>query len=149
MAGVAGAERQAYIFRPAIGARQMAFLARHLLMHAGERITGPAVIEGAQRPGRHLPIIKPMALLAILPQSALVPITMAGYTPIRYSKVSAVEVLDRNGGALCRRNVGRGVTARAGQARVLAFQRVAGFAVIERAWSWIPADKLEVLPVVL
>lgn len=78
MAGVAGAERQAYIFRPAIGARHMAFLARHLLMHAGERIPGPAVIEPAQRPSHHLPIIKPMALLAILPESALVLITMAG-----------------------------------------------------------------------
>src|SRR5579864_1052739 len=148
VAGTAGAERQAHILRLAVRSRQVAFLAGHLLMQPGQGIARPAMIELGQGNGEALPAIEAVALLAVLPQPALVLVHMASHAGARHSQIRAVQVLDGNGRALGGRDMRRGVAARARQARVLAFQGVAGFAVVEGAGRRVPADKREILAVV-
>src|SRR6185312_11386360 len=75
----AGAERKPHVLRLAVCARQVALLAGHLLMQAGKRIARAAVIKAAQRPRKNLPVIEPVALLAVLSQTALVLVFMAGH----------------------------------------------------------------------
>ena len=82
---IAGAERQTRVPGPAIGSRQVAFLAGHLPVQPGQGITGPAVIEFRAGNGKSLPVIEAVALQAVLPQTALMLVLVAGHAGWRQS----------------------------------------------------------------
>lgn len=149
MACATSAEGEPHVLWLAVGARQMAFLARHLLMQSGQRIARPAMIELPSWNRKNFPVAEAVALLAILPQPALVLVLVAGYAGARHAQVCPVEVLNGDCRALAGRDVRCIVTACARQSRVLAFQHVTGFAVVKGCWRRLPADKREIFAMVL
>ncbi len=118
-------------------------------MQSGKRVAGAAVIELGDGHGESLPVIEPVALLAVLPQAALMMILMASDARLRKAKVGAIQVLGGNRGALRGRDMRGSVAERASQAGMFSLQHVAGFAVIEGGGRGIPADEGEILAVML
>lgn len=103
-------------------------------MQAGQRIARLRVIElGLTRLAdvNRLPVHEIMALQAICAQAAFMLILVACGASRRHTKIGSVQVLDFDGLAFLRRNVGRIVAFVAGQASVLAFEKVSGFLVIK------------------
>lgn len=88
-----------------------------------------------------------MALQAVLAQASLVEILMASDASLRDPQEGLAEILALDAGALAGGNAIRKVALVAGQSRVLAFQHVTGFAVIE--FVGIPLDQRKIRPVVV
>ena len=143
-------ERNAHVLRLAVRPVGVALGTLHLGVQAGQGIACLRVIKlgltGLADIDR-LPIHEIVALLAIRTQAAFVLIFMAGNAAGRQTEVGSARVLDFDGRAFLGRDVGRIVALVTGQARVLAFQQVSRFLVIERLD--VPLDQREVFPVVL
>jgi len=88
-----------------------------------------------------------VALQAVLAQASFVEIFMAGYASLRDPQEGLPKVFALDAGALVGGNALREVALVAGQSRVLAFQHVTGFAVIE--FVGIPLDQLKIRSVVV
>jgi|SRR5579863_1815821 len=138
-------EGDADILRFAVGSVHVALRALHLDVQAGQRIPRPRVVEFLNLDG--FPVFEIVTLLARRTEPALMRVFMTGGAGRRKTEVGAGEVFDLNGGALRRRNPRRIVTLVAGHTGMLAFEKIAGFLVIES--FDIPLDKREIFPVVL
>jgi len=138
------------VLRFAVGSIHVAISALYLRMQASQRITGLRVIKlgltGLADIDR-LPVREIVALKAILAEAALVLILVAADATRRQTEVSAAWIFDLDGRTFLRGDARWVVALAALQARVLAFEQVSGFLVIERLG--IPLDQREVFPVML
>lgn len=141
---IAFAERQALVARSAAGIWRMAFLALHLLVKSSQRITGFVVVEFS---GSVLPVDEIVALDAILTKTSLMEILVASHASLRDPKERLAQVLHLDLGALGGWDFVGSVALVACQTGVLAFEKVAGFLVVELVR--IPLDKGEVDAVVI
>src|SRR5215469_8504419 len=121
MAVVALAEGETLIARFALGIGRMALLAFHFLVKSSEWIAGLVVIELA---GSVFPVDEVVALNAIRAEAAFVKVLMARGAGLRDPEKGLAEILHLDSGALGRGNLVGRVALVAGQAGVLAFQRV-------------------------
>jgi hypothetical protein len=78
-----------------------------------------------------LPVHEIMALQAIRAQATFMLILVACGASRRHPKIGSIQVFDFDGLAFLGRNVGRTVAFIAGQASMLAFEKVSRFFVIE------------------
>src|SRR4051812_39830831 len=90
-----------------------------------------------------------MAILAFTAELAIVPVFMAGETGGSETEISATRIFDEYSLAGGGREACGIVAAVALESGVAAFERVAGFAVVEFFETDIPADGHELLAVVL
>ena len=128
VAVIALSERKSVITRHTIGSGRVTLLAFHLLVQPGERITGLRVIELARR---ILPVDEVVTLQTLLPETSLVEILVTRHAQLGYAQEGLAEILLLDGGPVRRWYVFGKMALVASQPRVLAFQNVAGFLVIE------------------
>ena len=143
-------EGNANVLRFAVHSIHVALSALHLGVQAGQRIAGLRVIEigltGLADIDR-LPVHEIVALQATWAEAALVLILVAADATRRQTEVSPAWIFDLDGRTFLRGDA-RGIVALAAlQARVLAFEQVSSFLVIER--FDIPLDQRKVFTVML
>ena len=123
---------------------RMALRASDFCVQAGEGITGFGVIEAAYV----FPVGGVVAGLAILAQSALVKVFMAGHAGTGEPKKALVGIFLTNQRPHLRLHEFCRVALLALDRRVLAFQSIAGLAMIELLLRRLPVDEAEVFTVV-
>jgi len=104
------------------GVRLVALLAGDLDMEPGQRVTGLGVVEFLRR----LPAFNVMALRALIPELALVGITVAGSARGGLAEKGPGRILVLDQFAQIGKHVLRGMAFLAGKAGVFAFQLVSG-----------------------
>lgn len=119
--------------------------ARHALVSAVQRVLGLSVIEVTHV----LPLRDHVAALAGGAQLAAVLVLVAARARGRQSQVSSMQVLHANALARLGRDVFRTVASLAVEMRMAAFERIAGFAVVELIQADFPQDRHKVLAIVL
>src|SRR6266545_590589 len=144
VAVIALSKRQPAIARRAIGSGRVTLLAFHLLVLAGERIARLRMIELTRR---IFPIDEVVTLQTFLPEPSFVEILVTGDARLRDAQEGLAEIFLLDVRPLGRWYAFGKVTLVASQARVLAFQKVAGFLVIELIR--IPFDQREVGAIVV
>ena len=144
VAVIALSKRQPAIAWRAIGSGRVTLLAFHLLVQTGERITRLRVIELARR---IFPVDEVVTLQTFLPESSFVEVLVTGHARLGYAQEGLAEILLLYRGSLGRWYAFRKVALVAGQPRVFAFEKVAGFLVIELIR--IPFDEREIRAVVV
>lgn len=135
----------AHVLRLAIGPVGVALGALHLRVQARQRITRLRVIElaGADR----LPVFEIVALLTRCPETTFVLILVTRDTASREAEVRSVQIFYLDARAFLRADVRRIMTFVTRQSRVLAFEDVSRFLVIEG--RHIPLDQWKIFSVVL
>lgn len=133
-------ESQAGPSRLIVAARGVTFLTSDLGVQAGERIAGLVVVELRDI----FPVVEIVALLAILPQAAMVLVLMAVHAVRANPQKSPAFVANLDGKHLRLCNMLRRVTTIAGQSRVFSLQAVSGLGVIEPGGSRRPFNNREV-----
>jgi hypothetical protein len=103
MAIAAMRERNASVTRLVVRSRSVAFLAGHLGMQSGERISRTGMVELTD--SNRLPLVKIVALQAIGTQALFVRILMTSRTGRRHSQKCAVEVFNLDVPSLAAWNV--------------------------------------------
>jgi hypothetical protein len=147
--GVAGGallEGEADVFSVGFGIRHegMTFLARNLLVRAGEREFGRGVTETRGR----LPGVERVAAGAMGIELAAVFVAVAGSAVAGQAEIGAIQILEEDASAGRWRNIVGFVALVAGDGGVTAFERVAGLAVVEGFAVGLPMDELEIRAVV-
>lgn len=147
VAGTAPIKFHPRVLRFSIRSRQVTFLAGDLGVQSGQRIARARMIE-MPRPHRNgFPVIKVVALQAILSETSIVKIFVTGHACLRNPQEGLAQIL-----LLYVRALGGGdfigqVALIAGQAGMFAFQQVSGFFVIELVR--IPLDQRKIFAVVI
>ena len=144
VAVIAFTEGQPLIARRAACVWRVALLALHLLVEARQRVARLGVIEFA---GRIFPVHKVVARDAIRTQPSFVEVFVTGRAGLWNSQERLAQVLDLDVRPLSSWNSFRQMAFVALQPRVLAFEKVAGFLVVE--FFRIPLDQRKIRPVVI
>ena len=149
VAGTAPIKFHPRVLRFSIRSRQVTFLAGDLGVQSGQRIARARMIE-MPRPHRNgFPVIKVVALQAILSEATVMLVLVARHAIPREPEEGVSHIFVRQLAPRRSGNFLRGVALHAFQPRMFSFEQIPGLAVIEFSRHRLPMRDGKIFPVML